>query len=88
MENRIKILEEKIQKINERNLQVEQDKSWEVSWFRIISVAGTTYIIILLIMWILNFNFIFISALIPTFGYLLSTLSIKVLKKVYIKKSK
>jgi predicted nucleic acid-binding Zn-ribbon protein len=27
MENRIKILEEKIQKINERNLQVEQDKS-------------------------------------------------------------
>jgi hypothetical protein len=39
-------------------------------------------IIVMYLLWMDN---VFINALIPTFGYILSTLWIDVLKKIYIK---
>jgi hypothetical protein len=59
-----------------------------VSSFRKISVAITTYLIISLIMFTLGLDNILINALIPTFGFLLSTLSMDLLKDIYIKNRK
>jgi preprotein translocase subunit SecF len=86
LKEKIKVLEKTIEKIEKRNKKVEVDKSWETSSFRKVSIAVITYLIILIIMYLFGFKNIFINALIPTFGYLLSTLSIGILKKIYIKK--
>jgi hypothetical protein len=86
LKEKIKVLEKTIEKIEKRNKKVEVDKSWETSSFRKVSIAVITYLIILIIMYLFDFKNIFINALIPTSGYLLSTLSIGILKKIYIKK--
>jgi len=80
----IEKLEKEIEKIKKRNKKVEADKSWEISTERKISVAIITYIMVVIIMYFLNFEKIYINALIPTFGYLLSTLWINPMKKIYI----
>ncbi len=86
LKDRINILEEEIENIKLRNLKVEADKSWETSLFRKILVAIITYIIVVIVMYFLKLENIFIWALIPTAWFLLSTLSIKVVKKLYIER--
>ena len=86
LQEKINELEKSIKKIEKRNKKVEANKSWETSVFRKISVALITYIFMIIVMYILWIENVFINALIPTFGYILSTLWIEVLKKIYIKK--
>lgn len=82
----IEELEKEIDKIKSRNKKVEVEKAWEISLERKISILVLTYIIISLVMYFLNFDKPFINAIIPTFWYLLSTLSISFLKKKYIER--
>jgi len=84
LENKIKKLELKIQKIEERNKKVELDKAWETSTFRKISITLITYLFMIVIMYFLGAEKPFLDALIPTFWYILSTLWINILKKIYI----
>ncbi|MCD5384495.1 MAG: hypothetical protein LRZ97_01095 [Candidatus Pacebacteria bacterium] len=67
LKDRINLLEENVQKIQIRNLKVEGDKSWETSSQRKILVAVVTYITVVIIMYFLKIENIFINALIPTF---------------------
>ena len=86
LQEKIEFLEKSIKKIEKRNKKVEADKSWETSTFRKVSVAIITYIFMIIVMYLLWMENVFINALIPTFGYILSTLWINILKKIYIKK--
>ena len=86
LQEKINELENSIKKIEKRNKKVEANKSWETSIFRKVSVAIITYIFMIIVMYLLWIENVFINALIPTFGYILSTLWIEVLKKNYIKK--
>lgn len=86
MEKKLNELEKEIEKIKKRNKKVEAEKAWETSFERKISIIVFTYIIIAIIMLLLKIEKPFVNALIPTFWYLLSTLSISFLKKKYIKK--
>ncbi|MDD3302641.1 MAG: hypothetical protein PHN31_03720 [Candidatus Gracilibacteria bacterium] len=79
-------LQKEINLIKERNKKVEADKSWEISIERKITIGLLTYMIISLIMYYLNIDKPLVSAIIPTFGYILSTLSLGILKNKYIKK--
>jgi hypothetical protein len=88
MDERIKQLESEINLIKSRNTRVEGDKAWETSWFRAIVVTVITYIIASLVMHIIKIENVFLNALIPTVGYFLSTLSIPIIKKWWIKKQK
>lgn len=81
-----KEIEEKFKAIESRNIKVEADKAWETSNERKISVAVVTYLVVLIVMYLLWFENIFISALIPMCGYLLSTLWINPMKEKYLKK--
>lgn len=47
MNNDIKVLEERINKIEERNARVEGDKAWETSNLRKILIIILTYIFLL-----------------------------------------
>jgi hypothetical protein len=77
--------EEEIIKIKERNKRVEIDKAWETSWMRKISVAILTYIVIVTFFKVAGLTKPFINSIVPTLGFLLSTLSLSLLKKVWVK---
>lgn len=78
-------LEQEINKIKERNTKVEADKAWETSFFRKTLIAILTYFVIVLFFYFADLPKPFINAIVPTLGFVLSTLSVPVFKKVWIK---
>ena len=82
-------LEERIKKIEERNKRVELDKKWETSWTRKICIAVLTYFIVVLYSYIIKqFDNIWLSSFVPVLGFILSTLSIKFIRKIWEKYKK
>lgn len=77
-------LEEKINKIEERNKRVELDKKWETSWTRRVCIMVLTYIIVIIYSYLVrNYDNIFLSSLVPVIGFSLSTLSLKIVRKLW-----
>ncbi len=74
-----------IKNIIKRNKKVEADKAWETSFSRKILIAVLTYIVIVLFFHFAWFEKPFINAIVPTTGFLLSTLSMWLFKKIWIK---
>lgn len=74
-----------IREIKERNERVEKDKAWETSLFRKVIIAILTYIVIVIFFFFAKLPNPFINAIIPTIGFVLSTLSIPFFKKIWIK---
>ena len=84
--NRLDSLEHRIKQIELRDKRVETDKAWETSWTRKILVALLTYVVIwLYLVFVVGLPNPFINALVPTLGFLLSTLSIDLAKKFWLK---
>ncbi|MEI7960931.1 MAG: hypothetical protein WCI04_01215 [archaeon] len=75
-----------IESIKQRNVRVESDKAWEVSKSRKIIIAILTYIVIVLFFLAANLSNPFVNALVPTAGFVLSTLSLSYFKKIWLKK--
>lgn len=78
-------LQNEIDNIKRRNKNVEANKAWETSLSRKIIIALTTYILITLTLFVINNDQPFIHAIIPTLGFLLSTLSLPFIKRFWIK---
>ena len=78
-------MEQELKAIYERNQRVEADKAWEVSWTRRIFIAVATYVIASIWLLFIRDTMPFLKALVPTIGYLLSTLSLPLIKKNWIK---
>ena len=79
-------LETKIKDIEERNKRVERDKLWETSWTRRICIMILTYITVIIYSYLIrNFDYILFSSLVPVIGFILSTLSLKVVRKKWEK---
>lgn len=77
-------LEERVAKIEARNKRVEADKAWETSWVRRGLVALFTYLAIALYMkFVLGID-PWINAIVPTVGFLLSTLTLSYFKKLWL----
>jgi hypothetical protein len=84
MEN--KDLEKEIMQIKERNKRVELDKKWETSWTRKICIMILTYIVVIVYSYVIrNYDNIFLSSLVPVIGFTLSTLSLKLVRKLWEK---
>lgn len=78
-------LEERVAKIEARNKRVEADKAWEGSWTRKSLIALFTYLAIALYMkFVLGIN-PWINAIVPTVGFLLSTLTMSWFKEMWRK---
>lgn len=77
-------LQIEIETIKHRNRRVEQDKAWETSLTRKFAVAILTYLTILVLFLTIKVKEPFTNALVPTLGFLLSTLSLPFIKKVWI----
>mgnify|MGYP007056158016 CR=1 FL=1 len=81
-----KELENEIIKIKERNKRVELDKAWETSWTRRICIMILTYIVVVLYTFITEkISNIWLSSLVPVIGFTLSTLSLKLIRKLWEK---
>ena len=76
-------LKMEIEKIKERNKKVELDKAWETSFVRRLCICILTYIVVVVYSIITkNVTNIWISSLVPVIGFTLSTLSLKVVRKM------
>ena len=79
-------LEERVKKIEERNKKVELDKRWETSWTRKICIMLLTYIVVIAYSYIVrNYDNILLSSLVPVIGFTLSTLSLRLVRKIWEK---
>lgn len=77
-------LEERIKQIEERNKRVELDKKWETSYTRKICIMILTYIIVIIYSYLVrNYDNILLSSLVPVIGFGLSTLSLKIIRKIW-----
>ena len=79
-------LEKEILEIKERNKRVELDKRWETSWTRKICIYILTYIVVIIYSNMINkFTNVALSSLVPVIGFILSTLSLKLIRSVWEK---
>lgn len=83
IEKRIESLEREVSDLRKRNLRVEADKKWETSWMRRVLVAVLTYFVIVLFFWVSKLGNPFVNAIVPTIGFILSTLSMGFFRKMY-----
>lgn len=72
--------------IKERNARVERDKAWETSWVRRGFITIITYLFAALYMEIAGLGNALLGALVPVGGYLLSTLSLPIVKQAWIER--
>lgn len=79
-------VEERLNKIEERNKRVELDKAWETSFMRIFLISTITYVVAFFVMHSIGASKPYLNALIPVLGFILSTQSIPIIKKYWIKK--
>lgn len=79
-------MEAQIEQITERNKRVELDKAWETSKTRRGLIALITYAVGGIFMYRIGISEPFLNALVPTGGYVLSTLSLPVIKKWWSKR--
>jgi hypothetical protein len=79
-------IEKEIAAIKERNKRVELDKAWEGSTLRIFLLSLITYILVVIVLFVIKNSKPFLNALIPTLGYFLSTQSLHFIKKWWMKK--
>lgn len=76
-----------IEAIKTRNKRVETDKAWETSWTRRICIMVLTYVVVALYsMTIAQISNVWLSSLVPVMGFMLSTLSLGLIRKLWEKK--
>jgi purine-cytosine permease-like protein len=84
--SRLSEIEARLSEIESRNSRVEIDKAWETSKTRIIFIVVLTYLLTSLVFYLIGVNDYYLNALIPTIGYWLSTQSVSLLKKYWVRK--
>jgi len=81
----MKNLEARLAAIEERNKKVELDKAWETSWSRKIVIVVLTYFTIVLFFHFAQLEKAFINSIVPTIGFVLSTLSLPFFKGLWMR---
>ena len=78
-------LKEEIEQIKDRNFRVETDKAWETSLSRKIIIAILTYFVIVVFFFTTKLPKPWINSIVPSLAFILSTLSLPLFKKLWIK---
>ena len=77
-------IKKRLLKIEARNRRVQLDKTWETSWVRRLLILIFTYVLIGFYMNAVNIDHPWLNAVIPSLGFLLSTLTISWLKSLWL----
>ena len=78
-------MKKEIESIKERNKRVETDKAWETSKTKRAIIALVTYFIIVIFLYVIGVPEPWFVALVPTIGYVLSTLTLPFFKRFWLK---
>lgn len=78
-------LQKELNEIKSRNQRVEADKSWETSWSRKIIVLVLTYLVIVIFFFAAKLAEPFVNAAIPAIAFILSSSSLPLFKKLWVK---
>lgn len=81
-------LRKRIEQLEARNKRVEGDKAWETSWTRRVAVAVLTYALLALYFGVVLQIDPWLNALVPTAGFILSTLTIRGIKSWWLAKTR
>lgn len=81
-------IEREVATIKERNQRVEADKAWETSWTRRLFIALVTYLTAGVWLEVIHDQYPWLKAIIPAVGYLLSTLSLPLVKQWWVSRQK
>lgn len=74
--NELDEIRNELREIQQRNRKVEADKAWEISWTRKLLLVMFTYITIGLYMQVIGVRDVWLNAIVPAVGFLLSTQSL------------
>ena len=81
-------LKKEIEEIKQRNKRVELDKKWETSWTRKLCIMVLTCVVVVVYTTIITkITNVWLSSLVPVIGFTLSTLSLKMVRKIWEKKN-
>lgn len=84
----IKSLNDRLDAIEQRNKSVEDDKAWETSYTRRLLLILFTYLAIGIYMWAIDLPRPWLNAIIPSVGFLLSTLTLPYFKRWWLARKK
>lgn len=76
-----------VDEIKKRNQRVELDKAWETSWTRRIVISLFTYVVIVLFFHFAGLSKPFINAIVPAVAFILSTLSMPIIKRWWVNRN-
>ncbi|TAJ12927.1 hypothetical protein EPO56_03870 [Patescibacteria group bacterium] len=85
MDERVDALEREVALLKERNSRVESEKAWETSLFRVCTIAFLTYVFASVFLAFVGVQEYLLNALVPTIGFVLSTRSIPIIKKAWLR---
>ncbi len=80
-------LKQEIERIQTRNRRVDADKAWETSLSRRVLVAFLTYCVVALFFLMAEMSRPFVGAVVPTIGFIVSTLTISQFKSYWVQKN-
>ena len=80
-----KDLKSRIENLEKRNKRVETDKAWEISYLRKFLLAVFTYLAIGFYLMAIGIYRPWLNAIVPSIGFMLSTLTLPIFKKLWIK---
>lgn len=79
-------IEQRVEKMEERNAKVETDKAWETSFTRKSLLVLFTYLAIGLYLQAIEVDRPWINAIVPAAGFMISTLTMPFFKTLWLKK--
>lgn len=79
-------IEQRVEKLEERNAKVEADKAWETSFTRKSLLALFTYLAIGLYLQAIEVDRPWINAIVPAAGFMISTLTMPFFKSLWLRK--
>ncbi|MBU1199179.1 MAG: hypothetical protein KKF46_00550 [Nanoarchaeota archaeon] len=79
-------IKKELQQIKTRNKRVEADKAWETSWARRMLITLLTYLVIVIFFYVAGLPKPFLNSIVPALAFLLSTLTLGLIKKIWLKK--
>lgn len=81
-------LKKEIEAIKERNKRVEADKAWETSWTRRLVILALTYAVIVIFLFTVELPEPFLNAIVPSIAFVLSSSTVPIIKKIWLKRRK
>lgn len=78
-------LKNDLEQIKARNKRVETDKAWETSWARKFFIAIATYLLIVVFFIFAKLPDPFRNAIVPALAFIISTLTVPLIKEFWLK---